>query len=487
MNRRLAKSSLLNVLDHVVKFAAVFFVTPALASGLGEHLYGVWLLVMAFFSYYTFLDAGMGLAGVRYLAREMGKSTEETRFGDVVVTCQRIFRRIAVLSVFLTMLGLLGASLFVSDLTLRSQVWMVLGVCGTGVAVRFWLMMGPVLLKSRVDYAPIVWVSVVRTAAQAALTLWCLHQGWGLVGLAWVLGSCDVLQQVAVHAWAHRKTVPRGQWTRPLQRELWAYSMKTFVARLGINLKDKIDPFVVGALAGSIAVPQLVVGTRFLGIARDLVNALFGGPFLASFSRTEAADGRAKVRSDLFRALGWSAPFATLLGLGMGMLGPAFMERWMGPGFAQAGHVLELLVIPYVLFLMQYPAFGMMFAVGEHGALGRAAWWGSGVNLSLSILLGWWFGLMGVVWATVIDLTLIYGGVFPILVVRVVGGSVRTYLWALIRSTSMVLLPGLLYWRLVRDQIRPDYGAVWVLGMGLVGVVGLVTMLGRSWKQVDRV
>lgn len=487
MNARVARSSALNLADHCVKFIAVFLLTPVLADSLGDRLYGVWLLVMAFFSYYTFLDAGMNLAGVRYLARENARAGSNSRAGDVIATCTAIFRKIALVSVVLTVIGIAAAALFFDSPAMVAQVRWVIAIYGVGLALRFWMMVYPIILKSSVAYGAIAGTSVVRTVVQTALSLWCLHQGYGIVALAIVMGCCDIAQQLAVTFAALRllkqKGSPDGSATAELRRELIAYSAKSFATRLAINLKDRIDPFVVAGVAGAMIVPQFAVGSRFLGIARDLVNALFGGQLLASFSATEEGEGRGSLRENFLFTLRLSAAVAALFGVGMAMLGPVFIERWMGERFAPSAEVLLVLVVPYCLFLMQYPALGMLFSVDKHASLGRAAWIGSAINLVLSIALGIQFGLMGVVWATVVDLALVYGLLLPRLASSAVEVSIGRYLRVLASGAGMVLIPAVVYWIALRGFIRPDYLNIFLLAVGLTLVAAGAVWFGGLTRR----
>ena len=152
------------------------------------------------------------------------------------------------------------------------------------------------------------------------------------------------------------------------------------------------------------------------------------------------------------------------------MFGPAFIERWMGAGFAQSGEILLVLVVPYCLFLIQYPGLGLMFSIDAHRTLAKVAWGGSVLNLVLSIVLGIQFGLMGVVWATVVDLALVYGVLFPVALTRAVGIPLGQYLGTVVWGAAQVVLPAAVYYLLVRGHIEPDYLNLALLsgGLGLI-------------------
>ena len=110
LTNRLLGSSTLNVVEHGVRFVAMFLVTPILITGLGEQQYGVWLLLMTFFSYYSLLDLGLGIGSVRFMAKAMGDASADVAM--VVATCRRFFRRIALVSGLVTIVGIASIPLF---------------------------------------------------------------------------------------------------------------------------------------------------------------------------------------------------------------------------------------------------------------------------------------------------------------------------------------------------------------------------------------
>ncbi len=50
--RRFLAGSTLSLIDQVVKIASAFILTPIIVSGLGDHAYGAWCVLIAVFAQY---------------------------------------------------------------------------------------------------------------------------------------------------------------------------------------------------------------------------------------------------------------------------------------------------------------------------------------------------------------------------------------------------------------------------------------------------
>ena len=197
---------------------------------------------------------------------------------------------------------------------------------------------------------------------------------------------------------------PRALNNGDLGRRLIRYSMTSFGMRLSVTLKDRIDPYLIGGMLGAAFVPLYSIGTRFLFMAGDVINALFGGQFLAAFSRMEGAGDQVKMRGRFLVSLRICGSAATFICAVLAIQAGVFIERWLGEGFGQSYEVLLIIVFPYALFMMQYPSFSLISSMNKHSYVTRITALGSVVNIALSIILGIYFGFRGIAWATAVDL-----------------------------------------------------------------------------------
>ena len=137
-------------------------------------------------------------------------------------------------------------------------------------------------------------------------------------------------------------------------RRLLRYSMTSFGMRLSVTLKDRIDPYLIGGMLGAAFVPLYSIGTRFLFMAGDIINALFGGQFLAAFSRLEGAGDGNRMREKFLVSLRLCGAVSAFIAAMLAIQAGVFISRWLGDGFGDSYQVLLIVVFPYALFMMQY-------------------------------------------------------------------------------------------------------------------------------------
>ena len=466
LTKRLLGSSTLNVVEHGVRFIAMFLVTPILIAGLGGQQYGVWLLLMTFFSYYSLLDLGLGIAGVRFMAKAMGDGGADVAM--VLATCRRFFRRIALVSGLVTVVGIASISLFFSATGHALNAQLVIAICGAGISVRFMLMIFQVVLKSHLRYEVIALASIGRVIVQSVLVIGCVKAGYGLVAIAVVVSACDILQQIAQCRFARPlvKAIdsPAGLNAGDLGKRLVRYSMTSFGMRLSITLKDRIDPYLIGGLLGVAVVPLYSIGTRFLFMAGDVINALFGGQFLAAFSRMDGAGDQLSMRSKFLVSLRLCGSIATFICALLAMQAGVFIDRWLGGGFRESYEVLLIIVFPYALYMMQYPSFSIISSMNKHSHVTRITAIGSVINIGLSVALGIYFGFRGIAWATAIDLGIVYLILFPRVVCLHTGVPGSSYLSALLRGVVPVAAGMYCFYLALRGWLEPSYSRIAFLG-----------------------
>ncbi|MFP6873995.1 MAG: oligosaccharide flippase family protein [Verrucomicrobiales bacterium] len=442
-------------------------VTPILIIGLGEEQYGIWLLLMTFFSYYNLLDLGVGIASVRFMARALGDGKGHTEL--VAVTCRRFFRRVALASLILTFTGVGVLFLLFDHSQTLLSAQLVIAICGLGITMRFILMIYQVIIKSHLRYGVIAGASMLRILVQSILVIWLVRSGHGLVALAMVVAACDFGQQIVQYLFA-RRLVGKIDSSRTgndevLGAELLRYSMTSFAMKLSLTLKDRIDPYLVGGVLGAAAVPLYSIGTRFLFVTGDIINALFGGHFLAAFSRLEAEGDQSALRKKFLLSLRLCAAFTTFIAGVFAAQAGVFIERWLGGRFGESYVIFLIIVVPYALYMMQYPSLSLMGSLNKHAHVTKVTAAGSVINVVLSVALAIHFGLKGVAWATAIDLGLVYLILFPRVVCFHSGIRGNYYLLALARGMIPTAVAMYGSYLALREWMEPDYSRIVMIGL----------------------
>lgn len=457
----------------------MFITTPLMVHHLGEQKYGVWLIALAIIGYLKFLDLGVSFAGTRFLGKAIGgKDNGELKL--LLTKLFYLFNRIGI-AVLVTsaLLGVLIAGLAKSGSLLEGSHWIILGL-GATTALRFWTRIYEVILKSHVRYDLIGVAAIVKTLLQGTLVIIFLSIGFGLNALLLIFIFTDLADQFLFIFFARRiESNVKFQIVRkrpPGILPLIRYSSSSMLTNLGSTLRNGIDPLIVGSTSGISFVPVYSIGARFLAVFADSINALFGGNLLAAFSQISGRNDRVSLVQSFFQSIRFSSCLATLGGTLLIILGPPFIERWIGPGFSDSGAVLLILTAPTTLMLAQYPIWGYFYSLNKQKWLTTIFLCGGGFNLLLSLLLSYFLGFFGVVIATAIELILSFGIIIPLLASRICTRTIFSYLLNVARPAMPIIFIACAFFILIKDYIFPSYPFIIV-----TAIVYLFIQLPNLW------
>lgn len=468
LGARLWSNAVLSVVENAVRVAAVFVVSPWIIGGLGVRDYGLWVLVAAWAGWFQLLDLGMANAAARQFSRAVSCGEE----GELAMVWREVrshYRRTAAVVLVLTWLAA-GVLWTMRERGPHADAWWLFALLGTGQSALFWQRAHMALLKGHLRYGPLLLAGCARTLAHG-LVVWALYPAHLTLGsLIAAHLALQGLEQVALWRSAVR-LVPGerdGQRLKPERRkEMRADAMKNVTLMVAQFFRDRIDTQLLASYVSLQAVSHYAVGVRLPNLFMDLCNALFGGHLLSGFAAAAARHEAAGLLERLLAALRLSGCVGLSAGLGLFLLGPAFLVRWLGPEFEAAGPVVCLLAPGVALAMMQYPAMSFLAGVNRHGLLAAGYVTLAALNLAAS----WWLvrriGLTGVVWATTLDLALQALVLMPWLAARALPIDPLRYLW------RTVLLPVAVF---AATALPLAWG--WTSLLDLSGYTGLATGAG---------
>lgn len=467
LKRQVVRGSILNLLDHVARIASMLVVTPFMVAQLGLERYGLWLVLSAAIAFLALLDGGITLSGTRYLARAVGAG-DTAAANQVAGTLRWLYRWIGLACLAATGLLVCAVPWFVQAPEQQATGRLVLAALGASFSLRFFLRLHLVILKSHLRYDLIVAASLAKLVVQTGLILWLLARGHGLVVLALAQISSDLLDQGLILLFSRRTRSPSPARPCPqLLPDILRYSGLALLNQAGQHLRNGIAPFILTAFVGVASVPLYNMGLRLVTLFSDFLNALMGGTVFTGFSHVEGRDGLAGVREKFLISLRFSAGLALFGACGLWAVGPAFLTRWLGPEFAESGRVLRWLLLPYTLWLAQFPTSIVLFSLNRHQLITWLTFAFGLLNIGLAALLARHMGFDGVLWATLLDMGLYYGLVLPWVACRVLELPCRNYAMHLLRAPLVLgawMSPALFF---CARWARPDYPLLLGLGAGL--------------------
>lgn len=477
---KLIRGASINVLEHGLKVVVMFFTTPLMVRCLGKEDYGTWLLAIAIIGYFYLLDLGLSFAGSRFLGNALG-ADDRKEYRSLVCNFFLLYNRIGLATLALTGLAICLLPLFIKNPDMVSTVRILVGGFGFVAAIRFFTRIYEVILKSHVRYDLLGFSSIAKTILQGGVVIWMLLAGYGLLPLLVAHILIDVLDQALVVIFA-RSVEPSLRMKGPRDgvvriRELFRYSGSSIILNVSVSLRQGIDPLVITHVSGVTALPTYNVGVRFLSVFYDVVNAIFGGNFMAAFSQLSGRGGDGVLNQRFMQSIRYSTAVATLGGCGLMIFGSAFISRWVGPDFAASGKILWILTPAWILMLSQYPLGSLFYSQNKQHRLTVVTLALGIFNLLLSLALAWQIGWIGVVWATSLEMAVGYGLILPWLISREFKIPLRQYYWQVCVPASLITLAAAIFWLAVRSLILPAYDRLLLLSFAYLATISLVIWL----------
>jgi O-antigen/teichoic acid export membrane protein len=467
--RRFLTGAALNLFDQALRFLAIFVMTPIILASIGDTDYGFWVLLMSIFGHYALLDFGLSASTSRFFARAIGKK-DVPELEKLINTTLAIFLRIGMIAVLLSVVAWFVIPAFNNDpARIRLIHWIVV-IYGAYLSVGFPVRVFRSYLKSEMRYDIIVLASTIQIVLGSTALYYFLKQGHGLLTLALVNAIAGFIEYAIVTYGAIRLLkkirIDRSLVCLERRKELIRYSTTAFVNQLANTLRNGIDPLIIGTVVGLSSVTYYSIGMRFPIFFNDIMCAVLGGQLLALFGQVHGRRDDGSLEKGYLTATRLSTVVAVFGGASMIFYGSDFILRWVGPGYSLSYQIMVILTIPYVLLLINYPAFSLLFTLDKHKYLAKATIIGGIFNVLMSIILAHIIGIHGVVWATLIEMLVVYGIVMPLVVSRVTQMPksqiiVSSMLKPLLISV-LILAP---FFVMVRSLVQPDYIRLILLGL----------------------
>jgi O-antigen/teichoic acid export membrane protein len=471
-----------NWASFIVNFGLTFVIAPLLVHRLGTAEYGVWTLIGDIIGYSWILGLGIGLAVAKFGAEYYALKRNE-RFNSLVSTS--LLLNLGSSAVLLA-IGVYIAYAFPALFPLPpamvrpAQISLLLVAVGVATAFPGATFTGCLVALSRYD-----WIGVRTTASaivRAGLLWYVLEHGGGLISVAVVSLAANLLA-FGIEVFFVKLSIPTlaigvRHFDKTLLKPLMTFSSYGFLLSVASRLIYMTDTLVIGFVLDPVAVTFYAIGAKLPLVLRDSLGNITNLYF--PFASQMHALGRNESLQKLFVAGARIASLYMFPGaIGLSILGPAFLELWMGPGFgSSSGPVLVVLAWEALIFGASASAGYVLFGMGKHNMNAWVSVGNAGMNLLLSIFLIRSLGPMGVAWGTLIPALIANGLVLPVYTARLLKVPVRDFYFAAYCKPLIAALPlSLWFGAFVHQHLLKS-----VLGWAACLTGGLVLYALVAWK-----
>lgn len=429
-----------------------FFLLPFILGTIGDDRYGTWLFLSALAGYSSLLYLGLGEAISRFVALHATKR-EWDRLNEVVGGIFTAY----VSSAVLALLGAVGVALVLpwlrdwgsqSVLEIRLAI-LVLGL-NAALSIAGSVNGGVLYGIQRFDIER--GIQIVGSLVRLGLTLALLGERRPVLTLALVFTGVTVAEQ-ALYFVSARRLVPTLRVRASLSHWRAARDCFHFAAYSGLGLVAtkviyETDCIVIGFCLGPAAIVPYTIGMRLCEMIRAPIRQI-GEVFLPKAGELQATAGQERLRRLVTKGMSLAFVLSGGFLIGSAYFGELLIRTWVGPGYPLSWVILMILVSAQVVALPVSLLHMVLLGTGDARTPSLLRLAQAGLNLLLSLVLVWPWGIVGVAMGTL----------FPVLVLDLCG--------LLPYATRRLELP---VKQLLRETVMPNLAplaALWAYSHGV--------------------
>lgn len=411
MIRILARNVAANWVGFAVHAAVTFFLTPFVLSTLGDVRYGAYVLSVSLIGYYGLLDFGLRSGTTQYLTRYLAIKNYQ-KMNQTVSTVFVILALIGSLFAALSLLvGAIAPLIFQIPATVQTEVfWCVLIVgCGAGVQCALFPFLAVFTATQRYDIENAIGVATRLLSAAAAW--WTLSNGHGLIGLSLAIAGVNLIDYAIRCVVAHRllpqlKIDPRlASWEGC--QEVVSFSLWNFLIAINTAVARYTDAVVIGIF---LPISSVAIYALAASLIRNLYDGLAAArqvvyPAAAQLHSQNDVVALRRLYLDGSRMLLLAT---VVLAVIAAVWAEDFYRLWLGghslgvDGTAAVVLLFRILLGAMVLEFVSGSSGQILLGSGRIRVLSLIALSQALVNLTLSVVLVQFYGLVGIAIGTLV-------------------------------------------------------------------------------------
>jgi O-antigen/teichoic acid export membrane protein len=481
----LLKSSALRILHLLFNVISSFFMMPFVINSLGDRVYGIWILVGSFLSFYWLFDAGFGSATQRYVSKALAENNADDA-NQVINTSLAIFLVLGLSVLTFSFICGFTVPLFVND---KEEIWLVrklLLLLGVTFAVGLPMRVFSGVLSAHLRFDLLTVVCFIKDILRIGLIIVFLELGYSIWALALITVGTDLFEYFSNFFLTKRiatyTKLSIGNINKSKFYSLFNYSWVTLAIQISEKLRFNFDSFIISSFLGVDKVTLYNVAWRLIDyLKQSVISAL--GLFIPVFSRIDARGDTKELQFTFLFITKISIYFTVFLSGCLAIFGRALIDIWLGESFVFAYSILLVLLAPSAIDFMQSPSIQLVYGISKHKVYLIINSIEGVLNLSISLILVGKYGLIGVALGTAIPMFVIRLLIQPYYVCKTINLGLKKYYNNILLCTfkaSMVLI--CFYIIIFNIKI---YNLLSISGLGLVLLIGYSITIYRWGFSVN--
>lgn len=363
--------AILSYVSIIVSTLVQLLYTPFLISKLGQSEYGLYSLIASVIGYLTVLDLGFGNAIIVYTAkyRAQNKYEEEKKLHGMFKIIFSIIGIIAALIgiiLFLNVNNLFGQTMTPSELS-EAKIMMLILSFNLFITFQFSIYSSIISAYEKFTFQKIM--SIVNTLLKPLLMIPLLFLGYKAVAMTVVITIVNIIVLLSNYTFCKKKlniNIKFMGFDKNLFKTILGYSIWIFLGVIVDKINWSVDQFVLGSVAGTVAVSIYSAASTINSLFVNLSTAI-NSVLLPKMSKMVARNASNEEITNEFIKVGRIQYLIIfLMCSGLVMFGKEFFIAWVGEKFINSYYIAIILIIPLCVPLIQNLGISIMQAKNMH-------------------------------------------------------------------------------------------------------------------------
>ena len=466
-NRKIG--AILSYISIVINTLIQIIYTPFLIKNLGQSEYGLYSLISSIIGYLTILDLGFGNAIVVYTAkyRAQEKYDEEKKLHgmfSVVFFIIGLIAGIIGIILYFNVDRLFGATMTYNELH-KAKIMML--ILTFNLVITFMFNIYSCILNAYEKFIYQKLVSILNTILRPIFMIPLLIMGFKSITMVLVITILNIVVVLSNYVYCKQKLnikVKYSGFDKVLFKTILGYSIWIFLGVIVDKINWSVDQFVLGAVAGTVAVSIYSVASQINSLFINLSTAV-SGVLLPKMSIMIAKDATNEEITNEFIKVGRIQYLLIfLMASGLTLFGKEFFVAWVGKEYIKSYYIALILILPLCISLVQNLGISIMQAKNMHKFRSILYAIIAIANIFISIPLAKKYEGIGSAIGTAISLVIGNGLIINIYYYKKVGINVIKFWKEIIRMTIPNIIPIVIILFVMRYTTLTGYLSVIVYG-----------------------
>ena len=383
--------------------------TPFLITKLGQSEYGLYSLINSVIGYLTVLDLGFGNAIIVYTAkyRAQGKYEEEKKLHGMFRIIFRIIGLIAGLFgiiLYFNVNRLFGHSMTTMELS-KARIMMLILAFNLMITFNFSIYSSIISAYEEFTYQKIM--AILNTLMKPLLMIPLLFMGYKAIAMTIVITIINITILISNYLFCRNKLDVRIKFKgfdKKLFKVILGYSIWIFLGVIVDKANWSVDQFVLGSVAGTVAVSlysaAATINHLFINLSTAISSVLL--PKVSKMIAKKSSDE--EMTNEFIKVGRIQYLIVFLMASGLTLFGKEFFIAWVGKKFITSYYIAIILIIPLCFPLIQNLGISIMQAKNMHKFRSIVLFMIAIANVAISIPLAKIYGGIGSAIGTSISL-----------------------------------------------------------------------------------